>query len=473
MDDKTNAENNAPCNPPGIKICSRRDCSAALELSYKLKACPTCLDKERIKDQNRRAKANATNDLHVTADKMACTSCTKILPMEQFASMKSGFQGKILRTCLACRQNNRNQDAKRDKNKTRENNRVQDAKPERIMKKIVRNEENPEKAIEANMRSRGKSMNEMGLEDFHKKMAQQSQKHRDNNPEQTKAYNADRINSPKSRYTSGVVDYSKRKGINLELTFDQYLDIVINPCHYCGVVEDRGVAEFNGVDRFNNANGFVLDNCVSCCTMCNTMKSTLCGIAFVHRVCHILTYLGIIAGTLFPDEVTDYAGCTYVGYRAKAASHNQNFEITVDEFASLIATDCYLCGKSKSSTHKNGIDRYDSNEGYELENCRSCCGDCNYMKNKYEYDQFIEKCELIHANNKCNGLGEVAQETRMKVPDTRTQLERNEDRRLKEIEATLTREKKNAALLRRYTESEIKPRAENIAKKRRETKGDA
>ena len=470
MGDQTNAENNAP----GTKICSRRDCSTVLELSYKLKACLTCLTKERIKDQNRRVNAKAKNEsIIVNADQKACTSCDKIQPMDQFKSMKDGYQDKTLRTCLACRQCNRNQDAKRDQNKTQENNRVQDAKPERIMKKDVWKKENPEKPIEASMRSRGKLMNEIGLENFHKKMAQQSQKHRDDNPEQNEAYNEKRTNDPKTRYNTGVVQYSKREEINLELTYDQYLGIVVDPCHYCGVVEDRGVAEFNGVDRFTNTKGFVLDNCVSCCTMCNTMKKSLCGIAFVHRVCHILTYLGIIAGTLFPDEVTDYIGGTYGGYRAKAAKHHQNFDITVDEFASLVAADCYLCGKSNSSTHKNGIDRYDSNEGYDLDNCRACCGDCNYMKNKYEYDQFIQKCELIHANNKCNGLEEVAQETRMKVPNTRTQLERTEDRVLKKKEATLTREKKDAALLRRYSEPEIKLRAENIVKKRRETKGDA
>ena len=145
MSKESKMENDAP----GVKICSRRDCSSVLDLSYKLKACLICLDKERRKDQNRRAEKKAKNDSIVNADVRACTSCDKILPMEQFASMKGGFQDKILRTCLACRQVNRNQDAKRDQNKTRENNRVQDAKPDRKVNKRQRTEDNHEEVAES------------------------------------------------------------------------------------------------------------------------------------------------------------------------------------------------------------------------------------------------------------------------------------------------------------------------------------
>lgn len=43
----------------------------------------------------------------------------------------------------------------------------------------------------------------------------------------------------------------------------------------------------------------------------------------------------------------------------------------------------------------NGIDRVDSQRGYELENCVSCCSMCNYMKQDYSITEFIQKIHQI------------------------------------------------------------------------------
>ncbi len=53
--------------------------------------------------------------------------------------------------------------------------------------------------------------------------------------------------------------------------------------------------------------------------------------------------------------------------------------------------DCYLCGKKTSDNHKNGIDRINNNMGYNLNNCLSCCGDCNYIKNNFLIENVINK----------------------------------------------------------------------------------
>lgn len=75
---------------------------------------------------------------------------------------------------------------------------------------------------------------------------------------------------------------------------EQWLAIVTQPCYYCGEMDTRnginntylnmkGVSlkaeevhlyaiEINGIDRVDNNRGYELDNCVSCCTICNTMK---------------------------------------------------------------------------------------------------------------------------------------------------------------------------------------------------------
>ena len=52
---------------------------------------------------------------------------------------------------------------------------------------------------------------------------------------------------------------------------------------------------------------------------------------------------------------------------------------------------CYLCGKESNYKHSNGIDRINNDIGYTEDNIACCCAECNYMKNNYQYDDFIEK----------------------------------------------------------------------------------
>ena len=58
-----------------------------------------------------------------------------------------------------------------------------------------------------------------------------------------------------------------RKGIDFEISFEQFLEYWQKPCHYCGVT-----IETVGIDRVDNSIGYKLSNIVSCCTNCNSMK---------------------------------------------------------------------------------------------------------------------------------------------------------------------------------------------------------
>lgn len=50
----------------------------------------------------------------------------------------------------------------------------------------------------------------------------------------------------------------------------------------------------------------------------------------------------------------------------------------------------------KYAVELNGVDRLDSNKGYEMDNVVPCCGMCNRMKNKFTYKEFIDKIKLIY-----------------------------------------------------------------------------
>lgn len=71
-----------------------------------------------------------------------------------------------------------------------------------------------------------------------------------------------------------------KDGHSFELTFEQFFNISIQNCHYCNAEPSRKAIYMketimiNGIDRKNNAIGYIMDNCVPCCWSCNKAKGT-------------------------------------------------------------------------------------------------------------------------------------------------------------------------------------------------------
>ena len=80
----------------------------------------------------------------------------------------------------------------------------------------------------------------------------------------------------------------------------------------------------------------------------------------------------------------------YKYYKANARKRNFVFEISKEDFFSLLDSQCVYCGKPSK-----GVDRIDSKIGYNKENCVSCCKICNVMKNNMTQKEFIEHCRTI------------------------------------------------------------------------------
>lgn len=75
-----------------------------------------------------------------------------------------------------------------------------------------------------------------------------------------------------------------KRGLTFDLTEEQFRELVSRECFYCGAppTEFRRVSGTmvsvclaNGIDRVDNAIGYVLDNVVPCCFDCNHAKATL------------------------------------------------------------------------------------------------------------------------------------------------------------------------------------------------------
>lgn len=70
----------------------------------------------------------------------------------------------------------------------------------------------------------------------------------------------------KGRFTY-IKSHSLRRGKTWSLSKEEYNSIISLPCFYCGLEND--VVAGVGIDRLNNKFGYIADNVVSCCSMCN------------------------------------------------------------------------------------------------------------------------------------------------------------------------------------------------------------
>lgn len=76
---------------------------------------------------------------------------------------------------------------------------------------------------------------------------------------------------------------AKKRGYQWQLTKEQVRYLTKQPCHYCGAKPAQvfsrkthnGAYIYNGLDRIDNAEGYILSNVVPCCGICNHAKSAM------------------------------------------------------------------------------------------------------------------------------------------------------------------------------------------------------
>lgn len=99
----------------------------------------------------------------------------------------------------------------------------------------------------------------------------------------------------------------------------------------------------------------------------------------------------------------------YNSYRKAAKNRNYTFELTKEECKKYFSSNCYYCNDAPKRTTKlsstlspsftfNGIDRLDNLKGYTLNNCVSCCTECNKAKGVMSANQFKEWVKKVYQN---------------------------------------------------------------------------
>lgn len=87
----------------------------------------------------------------------------------------------------------------------------------------------------------------------------------------------------------------------------------------------------------------------------------------------------------------------YNQYRYSAKSRGHTFSLSLNEFKSIIVDkECFYCGEAE----KIGIDRIESNVGYEINNCVAACSTCNFIKQSMTQIQFVNQIRKIAEKTK-------------------------------------------------------------------------
>lgn len=82
---------------------------------------------------------------------------------------------------------------------------------------------------------------------------------------------------------------AQQRGIVFELTHFDFINLIDKNCHYCGVAASlkafgetrmrarniNGNFIYTGIDRKDNNQGYLVDNCVPCCKTCNFAKNDM------------------------------------------------------------------------------------------------------------------------------------------------------------------------------------------------------
>lgn len=381
-----------------LKPCSQYNhngCRTELSKDDKYNSCLECRLKSRETDKARhhdKIQIAQTYNNHISNIKM-CTKCLKEYNLDQY--IRSGYS-QLTDHCLNCREKQQiieTNRVERVRDYKEYENRLEVKERRRLYRKYLKEHE-PEKYKMYSILHRLRLREILGEEKYLRLMADRMKKYLDRNPDKRL-----QLNEFKKKSLKVIVSNYKRSANKRELDYhlsDEETKLMIqNECFYCKDINEEGY--LNGIDRKDNNIGYEVDNCVTCCKICNISKKKMNVDEFIGKVHHILSYLGLIKerynyGELFKDHINIY----YRDYENRAnkkliKNYNFSFDMTKEQFMIITSIDCYLCGKEQSDTHLNGVDRIDNKFGYEFGNILSCCGDCNYIKNEFNiYDLLIK-----------------------------------------------------------------------------------
>ena len=93
---------------------------------------------------------------------------------------------------------------------------------------------------------------------------------------------------------------AKNRNIEFKLNQNLVAELITKPCYYCGVAHSNIFTYrkekflFNGIDRVDNSRGYLCNNVVPACKICNTAKRTMPKEHFIAMVTRIAKHLNLL-----------------------------------------------------------------------------------------------------------------------------------------------------------------------------------
>lgn len=89
-------------------------------------------------------------------------------------------------------------------------------------------------------------------------------------------------------------------------------------------------------------------------------------------------------------------------YRSGAVKRGLVFDLTEEQFASIIGSPCFYCGGeptgrlvARETLVCNGVDRINNLLGYTSDNCVPACKVCNMMKGTNSWNEYVAHCRKV------------------------------------------------------------------------------
>jgi hypothetical protein len=100
---------------------------------------------------------------------------------------------------------------------------------------------------------------------------------------------------------------AKYRNLLWQIDFDLFINLSLSSCHYCGrepsyatnfgtksMSKYNGQFIYNGIDRVDSSIGYVVDNIVTCCGICNRMKMNSSYSDFINHVSRIYNHIKLL-----------------------------------------------------------------------------------------------------------------------------------------------------------------------------------
>jgi hypothetical protein len=96
----------------------------------------------------------------------------------------------------------------------------------------------------------------------------------------------------------GYKRHAKSRGLDWHINRDQASELIREPCHYCGAIagnikKTKNYPQgfpYNGLDRADNSQGYLVGNVVPCCGVCNRAKGTRTAEEFIYWAKLVVSY---------------------------------------------------------------------------------------------------------------------------------------------------------------------------------------